>query len=180
MNYRDDQWITSRIRMADVKCHCDDPTCSGKHLDPRVRPRTVLMLKLAGVLLRDYDFKLTSVMRCPAHNKAVGGAPDSAHIHNCAVDIVSERWSDIALDAELQGVWSAIIVNPVKKLVHLDLHPSDRVTRGCVIAGRYCTAKHNRRYGGPLIPVTDWNLDETRECPAYVNARYQRSDTDSV
>jgi hypothetical protein len=138
------------------------------------------MLKLAGVLLRDYDFKLTSVMRCKAHNKAVGGAPDSAHLHNCAVDVVSERWRDIALDAELQGVWSAIIVNPVQKQIHLDLHPSDRVTRGCVIAGRYCTANYSRRYGSPLTPVLAWNIDEDREPPGYVNAHYQRATTDGL
>ena len=180
MNYQDTAWITHRIRMTDVKCKCSDKGCSGKHLDPQARPRTVLMLKLAGVLLRDYDFKLTSVMRCAAHNKAVGGAPDSAHLHNCAIDIVSERWRDVALDAELQGVWSAIIVNPAKKLVHLDLHPSDRVTRGCVVAGRYCTVPYSRRYGSPLTPVLAWNLDETAECPGYVNAHYQRSTPDGV
>ena len=180
MLYRDDQWIAPRIRMADVKCRCKDDSCDGKHLDPQVRPRTVLMLELAGVLLRDYDFKLTSVMRCPEHNRAVGGAIDSAHIHNCAVDVVSERWADIALDAELQGVWSAIIVNPVQKQIHLDIHPSDRVTRGCVIAGRYCTVPYSRRYGSPLKPVYEWNLDEDTECPMYVNAHYQRQTTDGI
>ncbi len=180
MNYENDQWVAPRIRMADVKCKCSDPNCDGKHLDPQVRPRTTLMLGLAGVLLRDYNFTITSCMRCKGHNLDVGGAKDSAHIHNCAIDIVSEQWADIALDAELSGVWSAIIVNPDKKLVHLDLHPSDRVTRGCVKAGRYCTVPYNRRYGSPLIEITDWNLDEPDEVPSYINAAMQRQGTDGV
>jgi len=180
MNCADTDWVASRIRMTDVKCKCSDAACTGKRLDPQVRPRTALMLGLAGVLLRDYDFKVTSCMRCEAHNKAVGGAPDSAHIHNVAIDIVSERWADIALDAELQGVWSAIIVDPYKKLVHLDIHPSDRVTRGSVLEGHYRTVPYSRRYGSPLAQVTAWNLDETAECPAYVNAWLERSTTDGV
>ena len=175
MNYQDDEWVGPRIRMADVKCHCADPLCSGKRLDPMIRPRTVLMLRLAGLLLRDYDFMVTSCMRCPEHNASVGGAEDSAHVHNCAIDIVSDRWQDVALDAEGQACWSAIIVDPEKKLVHLDLHPSDRVTRGCVINGRYQTVPWNRRHGSPLSKIVEWNLDETCEVPGYVNAALQRA-----
>ena len=37
---------------------------------------------LAGV-----PFRLTSSIRCPAHNRAVGGAPASAHLSGHAVDI---------------------------------------------------------------------------------------------
>jgi hypothetical protein len=181
VRYEPTDWITPRIRMQDVMCKCDNPDCSGKHLDPMERPRTVLMLGLAAALLHDYNFTITSCMRCEYHNMAVGGAEHSAHAHNCAIDIVSERWDDLALDAELQGVWSAIIVNPKKKMVHLDLHPSDRITRGhCDDAGCYHTVPFNRRHGSPLKKIVEWNLDEEDEPPPYVNAALQRGGTDGI
>lgn len=34
-------------------------------------------------------FKINSAYRCPAHNKAVGGVPDSAHVHGKAADIAA-------------------------------------------------------------------------------------------
>ena len=68
-----------------------------------------------------------------------------------------------------------------QRKVHLDMHPDDKVRRGHKdAAGTYRVRVMGTRYGSPLTPVHDWNLDETREPPAYINADLQRSSADGV
>ena len=188
MRYKEHDWAAPRIRMGQVACHCDDATCDGKHLDPETRPRTQLMLNFAGALLKEYElcydhgWRISSCQRCEAHNKAVGGSPDSAHLHNVAIDIVTKGpVMDLVLLAEQQGCWSQINWSLERSQLHLDLHPDDFVRRGHLDSqGVYRVRKMGTRYGSPLVVVTAWNLDEECEPPAYVNGELQRSSTDSV
>ena len=184
MPYRPTDVIAPRIRMADVQCHCSDPACPGKQFDPKIRPRTALMLELAGELLRGYPLNVTvtSVQRCPAHNQKVGGSPNSAHVHNCGIDIVTDGpVMDLVLAAEQQGVWSQIHWNLAKCQIHLDLHPDDKVRRGYKDAtGVYRVQCLGRRDGSPLRTVYAWNLDEADEPPTYITAAIQRSVPDGV
>ena len=188
MLYGEHDYVAPRIRMERVACHCKDQTCSGKLLDSQVRPRTQKVLSYAGALLKEYEhlydhgWRITSCQRCEAHNKAVGGAPDSSHIHNCAIDLVTTGpIMDLVLLAEQQSCWSSIIWSVEKKQLHLDMHPDDKVRRGHKdAAGTYRVRAMGTRYGSPLTSVYDWNLDEERDPPAYVNASLQRSGTGGV
>ena len=195
MLLRDDQYAAPRIRVERVKCKCDSPDCSGKLYDPIKRPRTALMLRYAGELLKEYEncydhsWHITSCQRCEYHNMAVGGAENSGHVHNVAIDIVTDGpVLDLVLLAEQQGVWSSIIWNLKTGQVHLDLHPDDKVRRGHVdSAGVYRVRVLGDRHGSPLRPayalsttVYAWNLDEEDDCPPYINAALQRSGTDGI
>ena len=185
MSYRPTDVIEPRIRMERVQCHCPDPACPGKEFDSQKRPRTALMLKLAGELLREYPLgvTITSCQRCPAWNQKQGGSPNSAHIHNCAIDIVTDGpVMDLVILAEQQGIWSQIHWNLLASQIHLDLHPDDRVRRGYKDAtGTYRVQCIGRRADSPLKVVYAWNRDERDEDPpVYVNARYQRSTTDGI
>lgn len=69
---------------------------------------------------------LTSVKRCEAHNKKIGGAPKSAHVEGIAADL--RRSPDLLkfiLDnAERFGIW---IEDPTKTAtwIHIDLRKRD-------------------------------------------------------
>lgn len=185
MRFETDDYVAARIRMDRVACHCDDPFCTGKFLDPQIRPRTQRMLSLAGELLRayellyDHSYRITSCQRCVAHNKAEGGSENSAHIHNVAIDLVTTGpVMDFVMLAEDQCVWSSIIWCLETHQIHLDLHPDDKVRRGYRdAAGVYRVRAIGTRFGSPLKPVHEWNLDEDTECPMYINAHYQRLTT---
>ncbi len=188
MRYETDDYVAARIRMDRVICHCDDPFCTGKHLDPQIRPRTQRMLTLAGELLRGYElcydhsYRITSCQRCEAHNKAVGGSANSAHIHNVAIDLATEGpVMDMVLLAEDQCVWSQINWCLETGQIHLDLHPDDNVRRGHKdSAGVYRVRVMGTRFGSPLKPVFEWNIDEDTDCPAYISGHYQRSVIDGI
>ena len=188
MYYDLEEYVAARIRMDRVACHCDNDFCTGKHFDPQIRPRTQRMLTLAGELLRayellyDHSYRITSCQRCEAHNKAVGGSANSAHIHNVGIDIsTTGPVMDLVILAEQQCVWSQIHWCLETNQIHLDLHCDDKVRRGHKdAAGVYRVRAMGTRYGSPLKPVFEWNVDEDTECPQYINAHYQRSVTDGI
>lgn len=182
MRHEEHDWVAPRIRMDRVACHCDDPACTGKHLDPQVRPRTQRMLRLAGELLQRYEllydhgYRITSCQRCEEHNRAVHGSANSAHIHNVAIDIATNGpVMDLVMLAEEQCAWSQIHWCLETNQIHLDLHCDDKVRRGHKdAAGVYRVRVMGTRYGSPLKPVFEYNLDEDTECPAYINGHLQR------
>lgn len=66
---------------------------------------------------------VTSGYRCSAHNKAVGGATDSAHMYGRAVDIAApasqqERIKQIALAAGFDKV----LCNPEREYIHMQIN----------------------------------------------------------
>ncbi len=76
---------------------------------------------IAGV-----PFRLTSAMRCAAHNRAVGGVPDSAHLVGHAVDIACTYGRD---RFEIITALIAVGFNRIglaKGFVHVDDDPSKR------------------------------------------------------
>lgn len=65
--------------MDEVTCKCG---CGYSHID------TIFVRKLiAARYIAATPFEITSWCRCPEHNKAVGGAPNSSHLKGEAVDI---------------------------------------------------------------------------------------------
>ena len=164
------------IDPADVVCKCDDPFCAGKIYNPERRPRTHKMLEMAGALIASvpFDVEITSCQRCEAHNAAVGGASDSAHVHNCAIDLKPKGpLYDLALAASAQNWWSAILIYGGTQggFLHLDVHPNERVIRGwSLLKGKNHFLNYGQRgCSGPLEPIFAWNKDElTTRIPSYI------------
>lgn len=183
MHLAPDQWVAHRIRMSDIACRCSDPNCTHKYLDDMAHPRSLLFFRRVGELVRglDIDFKISSGLRCPAHNAAVGGAKDSAHVHRVAVDIAPYApWMDLALAAEAAGFFSGILVYPDGEhpFVHLDAHPNDRVVRGYMSGKNQRFLAYGMRWGSPLTPIFEWNWDETCSKPDYMAAAGMREGTE--
>jgi len=87
-----------------------------------MKPRVVFMVDaLRGLLGR--SFRVNSGFRTPEHNRAEGGAPQSAHLTGEAVDIGTRGWTerercDLVLYALKLG-FSGIGI--AKTFVHLDV-----------------------------------------------------------
>jgi uncharacterized protein YcbK (DUF882 family) len=70
---------------------------------------------------------VTSGYRCPAHNEAVGGAPQSYHVKGMAADVYSDALDVYALAAVLKGVMIRLGVKgglqeyPEQGFVHVDV-----------------------------------------------------------
>lgn len=74
--------LTASFDAAEFRCPCNAPECDGGKMD------SVFMNALQNV--RDmcgFPFHINSGFRCAAHNKAIGGAPDSMHLLGRAADI---------------------------------------------------------------------------------------------
>jgi len=65
---------------AEIACQCGK--CDFKQSDP-----VTLQMAYSARLLANIPFRITSWCRCPAHNAAVGGTPNSAHTRRKALDI---------------------------------------------------------------------------------------------
>jgi len=157
--------------MADLACKCKDE-CTHKDLDDFGDRRSFLFFGRVARLIEDYDLpvRVSSALRCPAHNAGVGGSPDSAHIYAVAVDLQPEAAPyALALMADHMAFFNGIIVYPHSGVVHLDLHPSDRIVRGYSFGPK---DMHLLRYGNrqdlPLTAVHEWNSSYTIRKPAHV------------
>lgn len=75
------------ISAGDFKCPCADCVKLG---DQAVGISWMLAAVLNQMEVRFGDkLQISSGYRCPPHNKAIGGAPDSEHMRGVAADIVS-------------------------------------------------------------------------------------------
>ncbi len=169
--YRNDEWVAKGLRMADLKCRCSNPLCEWKHLSELKHRRSVLFLRNVGFLLKEHNGRvgINSAFRCPTHNAAVGGAPNSAHIHRVAIDLQPEEpVYRLALLAEASGFFSGVIVYVDTNVLHLDVHTLDRVVRGYVMGGTTHLLSYGRREGSGLVPLFEWNDDETDDPPDYI------------
>jgi len=72
--------ISPFFKRNEFKCKCGD--CKFEAVDHE------LLVVLEDVRMWfDEPVTITSGIRCPDHNLAVGGAPDSQHVHGLAADI---------------------------------------------------------------------------------------------
>lgn len=66
--------------------------------------------------------KITSACRCPAHNKKVGGAPDSQHVKGLAADIQVDGYSPAKIEQYLLGKYpDKYGIAASKTFVHIDV-----------------------------------------------------------
>lgn len=69
-----------------------------------------------------------SGIRTPEHNRDEGGAPDSAHVHGVAQDLVLDRETspDVAILYAKRLGFLGIEWDERNRHLHLDMHPSRR------------------------------------------------------
>lgn len=161
MIYEPDDWVGPHIRMSDVACRCSDPDCGWKHLDSEKHRRSLLFFAHIGKMLDEYVgyVAITSGLRCPGHNAAVGGSDDSAHVHRVAIDLspdnsIQRLWHL----AEAACFFSGMIYYPDKHIIHLDIHPNGRVCRG--LHGFRHIQTFGNRQGSGLTPIFEENEDD--------------------
>jgi len=164
-----------------VTCKCGSPECTHATIDDMAHKRSIEFFRVIGTMMAAYPFRwsITSGFRCAAHNAHCGGKPDSAHFHKVACDIQTQGpWSEVWTLAEKTGFFSAIIAYPKKNLIHLDVHPSDRVVRGYNFGdGHEYYLTLGKREATSLDYLTAWNLDEPQTPPLYVQAALDRETT---
>ena len=107
--------LTANFSRWELECKCG---CGLMNMQPEA-------LEKMELVREDVDRPLTasSGSRCPAHNKAEGGKPLSAHLDGYALDIKTangrERYEIVT--AGLRAGFTRIGV--ARSFVHLDCHP---------------------------------------------------------
>lgn len=70
--------------LSEFRCKCSDPSCAGKSM----KPSDALLRKLVDIRARfGAPVTISSGIRCPKHNAAVGGVANSYHLQGRAADI---------------------------------------------------------------------------------------------
>ena len=108
----------------DCKCGCG---LSGEKMDEGFMQRLYAARVIAGV-----KFLITSGIRCPKHNSAVGGEKNSSHLTGHAADIaaVTDEQRFLIADALLKAGFRRIGVG--RNFFHVDsdpYKPSERMWR---------------------------------------------------
>lgn len=75
--------VSEEFDSTDFDCRCTRPECEWTTLDDRMVAGATKLALYFAILIIDSGF------RCPAHNKEVGGKPDSQHLLGKAADIRS-------------------------------------------------------------------------------------------
>ena len=175
MTYSLDDFVAPHLRMRDLACRCDDPDCGYKSLDNPYHARSLVFFRRVGELIREYPgyVKVNSALRCPVHNAVIGGAPNSAHIHRCAIDLEPDTPVQRLFHlAESANFFSGILLYEDLNMLHLDVHPDDMVRRS--VWGSKHVNKVGRRSGSGLDILFEWNGDEMAKPPDYVRREQER------
>jgi len=109
----------SHFRPEEFRCRCRCGCGLGmERMDPALMESLYRLRDQVGPI------RITSAVRCPAHNAAVGGSPTSSHLAGHALDIavvsVSERY--LLLRALLAQGWERIGIG--RDFLHVDNHPA--------------------------------------------------------
>lgn len=111
--------------------NCKDGT---KYPDKFILDGRIFKLAMAFELVRGlYNLPITilSAYRSPEHNKRIGGAKNSQHLHGRALDLkppkgvkVEKFYHDIRNNAEEFGIRGIGLYNT---FVHIDIRPTDKL-----------------------------------------------------
>lgn len=117
--------LTRNFMLSEFKCRCSHDSCKETLIDLEHLVELQQLRDEVGPL------KITSAYRCPDHNKAVGGSPNSTHLRGEATDIVSPTLSPEEL-AEICEYFNGLGVYPKSGFVHIDsreIEPGEGVAR---------------------------------------------------
>jgi zinc D-Ala-D-Ala carboxypeptidase len=110
--------------IAEFDCKCQSPTCTTPHIS------VALVLALERVRTKlGQPIRVTSGLRCAAHNKRVGGVKSSQHLLGAAADITCEPEHLAKLhelcreEVALVGIGDG---RATGKFVHVDVRPGER------------------------------------------------------
>lgn len=109
----------SFFKPSEFKCKCGK--CDGGVMD------AAFLSKLERArAIADTPFVINSGFRCPAHNKAVGGKPASAHLEGRAVDIAykDSNKAFLIIKGLLEAGFTRIGYNTKHKFIHVDSSPN--------------------------------------------------------
>lgn len=110
--------ITEHFSVDEFICPCTE--CSDQFIDDELVNKLEIVRTAVGPL------KITSGYRCPAHNKAVGGEPNSAHMSGLAADIQPIPLNVDDLDKmylEMYKIYDNIGDGRRFNFVHVDVRP---------------------------------------------------------
>jgi uncharacterized protein YcbK (DUF882 family) len=140
--------ISPNFSSGETQCHCDDSNCQfGARMVPDPRRPGKYRSEMHPLVMRgleelradacelageDAPIILTSAARCPNHNYAVGGHPNSYHLCCRAVDVTCPKLTIQQLHklTKKNSVFSkhGIGLNVDKHFIHLDVGPLNHFT----------------------------------------------------
>ena len=104
------------FKQSEFECKCG---CTGNTIDPDFAEKLDTIREICG-----FPFTVTSGFRCLAHNKAVGGHPNSAHCRGLAVDILASgvNAARIIAAAHVEGFTGVGVSQKGSgRFIHLDI-----------------------------------------------------------
>lgn len=106
--------MTANFNASDFTCKCGK--CDGGKVNPHFLNTLQNLRDACG-----FPFKIDSGFRCPEHNKAVGGEPDSLHLKGRAADIaIGGGWQRYKLLQTALQSGSIGGLGVAKTYIHLD------------------------------------------------------------
>lgn len=75
------EFLSANFDLKEFHCHCTFPECKATYLSEELIESLQALRDLSGAL------RVLSAFRCGAHNKNVGGRPNSQHLLGIAVDV---------------------------------------------------------------------------------------------
>jgi zinc D-Ala-D-Ala carboxypeptidase len=113
--------VHSKFKQSEFACKCGK--CGKGFADMRADTLSKLYLArdLAGI-----GFNISSAFRCPEHNAAEGGRPNSSHLRGRAVDIdyTTMEQGYTILKALLDAGFPRVGINYAKTFIHVDDDPT--------------------------------------------------------
>lgn len=111
--------LSEHFHRDEFRCKC------GKCGDPKIHERLIEGLERLRLLVGK-PIMINSGYRCPAHNEAVGGAPNSQHTLGTAADIVvagllPDRVAELA---EMVPQFASGGIGRYDTFTHLDVRPT--------------------------------------------------------
>lgn len=111
---------------SEFRCPCPDHGCVGKTV---IGPHPLLLERLETLRATlGVAIQVNSGVRCPAHNKEIGGAPHSQHLQGHAADITCDpRYID-DLKERADKLFAEGGMGSARFWAHVDIGPKRRWT----------------------------------------------------